>query len=111
MLKLELSFADAAANSVAALPANSDAPVASVARRNRRRLMPLQNGCLFAPKTEFFIDVNYVHIESFHEASCTSFRFVGESIPLAAEFDGLAACTPQQLVPRIDAFATVPATP
>src|SRR5919106_644798 len=42
MLKLELSFADAAAKSVADLPAKSDAPLASVARRNRRRLMPLR---------------------------------------------------------------------
>jgi len=46
-------------------------------------------------------------MESFHEASYTSLRFVRESIPLAAECDRLAACAPQQLVPRIDAFATM----
>src|SRR5205823_2478439 len=40
MLKLDLSLAEAAANSEVALPAKRDAPPASVARRNNRRLMP-----------------------------------------------------------------------
>jgi hypothetical protein len=55
MLKLELSFANAAANNVAVLPAKSDAPLASVVRRNSRRLMRLHFRWLFAPKAEFFI--------------------------------------------------------
>jgi hypothetical protein len=39
MLKVELSLADAAANSLPALPAKSVAPPASVARRNSRRVI------------------------------------------------------------------------
>src|SRR6266566_4171536 len=58
MLKLELSLADAAAKSVAALPAKSDAPPASVARRNRRRLMPLRIRSSFIEKRSSFIARN-----------------------------------------------------
>ena len=49
ILKVELSLGDAAANSLAALPAKSDAPPARAARTNVRRVIPLRSSP-FAPK-------------------------------------------------------------
>src|SRR5690348_11638162 len=71
MLKLELSLADAAAKNVAALPAKSDAPPASVARRNIRRLIPLQVRSQLVSKDSSFIEETYAQMRSFHEASYT----------------------------------------
>jgi TolB-like protein len=103
MLKTELSLADSAANSVAALPAKSDAPPARVARRNSLRLMPLQIRSWSAEETSSFIARNLDSdgIFSLSKLRVTSFR--SEKHLLAAECE--------QLVPRIDAFAYVHVAP
>jgi hypothetical protein len=76
MLKVELSLGDAAAKSVAALPAKSAVPPASAARRNSRRLIPLQVRSQLVSKDSSFIEETYDHMKSFHEASYTTFRFL-----------------------------------
>src|SRR4029077_21244180 len=73
ILKLDLSLADAAAKSVAALPAKSDAPPASVARRNNRRLMPSRpTRSLFALNTSSFIARNLISHGFFDQPSLSS---------------------------------------
>jgi hypothetical protein len=57
MLKLESSLADAAAKSVAALPAKSDAPLARAAQTNFRRLTILPNRSSLG-KRSLFIGLN-----------------------------------------------------
>src|SRR5438874_1805915 len=107
MVKLELSLADAAAKIVAALPAKSDAPPESVARRNSRRLIPLQARSQLVSKDSSFIEETYDHMRSFHEASYTTFCFLLKGIRMAAGYDRLAACATQQLLPRIHPFESV----
>src|SRR6266581_7473581 len=98
MLKLELSFADAAAKSVAALPAKSDAPPARVARRKSRRLIRLQTRSLFVSKAGLFIRCK---VSSHGIFSWTKFDVIFDrNIRPAAECNTPAACAP-----RIDPFA------
>jgi hypothetical protein len=82
MLKLELSFAEVAAKNVAALPAKSDAPPASVARRNSRRLMPLQAPPPLLSKAELLMAPN---LGSHGIFSRTKFGRFRPDIPRLAE--------------------------
>src|SRR5262245_3624359 len=104
MLKLRLSFADAAAKSDVALPAKSDAPPASVAQRNRRRLMPLQTRSPFPSKAGLFIERN-VRLDGIF--SRTKFDVIFDrNIRPAAE-----CCTPAACARWNDSFASIPAAP